>query len=186
MTTHIHTVAFQGIEVLPIDVQAQAAAGLPAFTMVGPIAACLILMALIGGAKETVAADSLNLPTVLIGMPDSFLHGGESLNDQSVEVMADWRTYFDRWHHAAAQKIQVIVRPLPDVLKLIANPMRGSACMTLFIAEGGQALVYDQDCVPQDDVYERGTAWMLGQSASIEQMGLHAIQLKTDALDQPL
>ncbi len=35
MTAHIHTVAFQGIEVLPVDVQAQMATGLPAFTVVG-------------------------------------------------------------------------------------------------------------------------------------------------------
>jgi magnesium chelatase family protein len=38
MTSRINTVAFQGIDVLPIDVQAQVASGLPAFTLVGPIA----------------------------------------------------------------------------------------------------------------------------------------------------
>jgi len=35
MIARINTVAFQGIEVLPIDVQAQVASGLPAFTLVG-------------------------------------------------------------------------------------------------------------------------------------------------------
>ncbi|HVI53097.1 MAG TPA: YifB family Mg chelatase-like AAA ATPase [Candidatus Sulfotelmatobacter sp.] len=35
MIARINTVAFQGIDVLPIDVQAQVAAGLPAFTLVG-------------------------------------------------------------------------------------------------------------------------------------------------------
>ena len=35
MTSRINTVAFQGIDVLPIDVQAQVASGLPAFTLVG-------------------------------------------------------------------------------------------------------------------------------------------------------
>lgn len=35
MTTHTSTVAFQGIDVLDIDVQVQVAAGLPAFTIVG-------------------------------------------------------------------------------------------------------------------------------------------------------
>ena len=35
MTTCIHTVAFQGIEVLPIEVQVQIANGLPAFVLVG-------------------------------------------------------------------------------------------------------------------------------------------------------
>jgi magnesium chelatase family protein len=38
MIARIDTVAFQGIDVLPIDMRAQVAAGLPAFTMVGPIA----------------------------------------------------------------------------------------------------------------------------------------------------
>lgn len=35
MIARINTVAFQGIDVLPIDVQAQVAAGLPSFTLVG-------------------------------------------------------------------------------------------------------------------------------------------------------
>jgi magnesium chelatase family protein len=35
MVARIHTVAFQGIEVLPIEVQVQMASGLPAFVMVG-------------------------------------------------------------------------------------------------------------------------------------------------------
>ncbi len=35
MVARVNTVAFQGIEVLPIDVQVQIAAGLPAFTIVG-------------------------------------------------------------------------------------------------------------------------------------------------------
>jgi len=35
MTSHVTTVAFQGIEVLPIDVQVQVSSGLPAFTLVG-------------------------------------------------------------------------------------------------------------------------------------------------------
>ena len=35
MIARINTVAFQGIDVLPIDVQAQVASGLPAFTLVG-------------------------------------------------------------------------------------------------------------------------------------------------------
>ncbi|MFN3077633.1 MAG: magnesium chelatase domain-containing protein, partial [Alphaproteobacteria bacterium] len=35
MTAHVNTVAFQGIEVLEIDVQVQIAAGLPSFTIVG-------------------------------------------------------------------------------------------------------------------------------------------------------
>lgn len=39
MIARINTVAFQGIDVLPIDVQAQVAAGLPAFTY------CTLLLA---------------------------------------------------------------------------------------------------------------------------------------------
>lgn len=35
MVAHIHTVAFQGIDVLDIDVQVQLSAGMPAFTIVG-------------------------------------------------------------------------------------------------------------------------------------------------------
>jgi len=35
MTAHVNTVAFQGIEAVPVDVQAQMASGLPAFTVVG-------------------------------------------------------------------------------------------------------------------------------------------------------
>jgi magnesium chelatase family protein len=35
MTAHVNTVAFQGIDVLDIDVQVQMASGLPAFTLVG-------------------------------------------------------------------------------------------------------------------------------------------------------
>lgn len=35
MFARVHTVAFQGVDVLPIDVQVQLAAGLPAFTIVG-------------------------------------------------------------------------------------------------------------------------------------------------------
>ena len=35
MVARIKTVAFQGMEVQPIDVQVQIAAGLPAFTIVG-------------------------------------------------------------------------------------------------------------------------------------------------------
>ena len=35
MTSHVRTVAFQGIDVLPIDVQCQLANGLPAMTLVG-------------------------------------------------------------------------------------------------------------------------------------------------------
>ena len=35
MTTHIHTVAFQGIETLPVEVQVHIGNGLPAFTIVG-------------------------------------------------------------------------------------------------------------------------------------------------------
>ena len=35
MVARVNTVAFQGIEVLPVDVQVQMAAGLPAFTIVG-------------------------------------------------------------------------------------------------------------------------------------------------------
>ena len=35
LVAHIHTVAFQGIEVMPIDVQVQISGGLPAFTIVG-------------------------------------------------------------------------------------------------------------------------------------------------------
>ena len=35
MVAHINTVAFQGIEALPVDVQVQIGAGLPAFTVVG-------------------------------------------------------------------------------------------------------------------------------------------------------
>ena len=41
MVARVNTVAFQGIEVLPVDVQVQMAAGLPAFTIVGlPDASC--------------------------------------------------------------------------------------------------------------------------------------------------
>ena len=36
MTARIATLAFQGIEVLPVDVQVQMSSGLPAFTLVGP------------------------------------------------------------------------------------------------------------------------------------------------------
>ena len=35
MVAHINTVAFQGIEVLGVNVQVQTASGLPAFTIVG-------------------------------------------------------------------------------------------------------------------------------------------------------
>ena len=35
MVTRIHTVAFQGIETLPVEVQVHLGAGLPAFTIVG-------------------------------------------------------------------------------------------------------------------------------------------------------
>ena len=35
MVTHVRTVAFQGVDVLPIDVQVQMAHGMPAFTIVG-------------------------------------------------------------------------------------------------------------------------------------------------------
>jgi len=35
MVSRIRTVAFSGIEVLPVDVQVQIAAGLPAFALVG-------------------------------------------------------------------------------------------------------------------------------------------------------
>ena len=35
MVSRIRTVAFSGIEVLPVDVQVQIAGGLPAFTLVG-------------------------------------------------------------------------------------------------------------------------------------------------------
>ena len=35
MVTHVRTVAFQGVDVLPIDVQVHMAAGVPAFTIVG-------------------------------------------------------------------------------------------------------------------------------------------------------
>ena len=35
MITRIHTVAFQGIETLPVEVQVHLGAGLPAFTIVG-------------------------------------------------------------------------------------------------------------------------------------------------------
>ncbi len=35
MVARVHTVAFHGVDVLDIDVQAQLAAGLPAFTIVG-------------------------------------------------------------------------------------------------------------------------------------------------------
>jgi len=35
MTAHVNTVAFQGIEAVPVDVQAQMASGLPAFAIVG-------------------------------------------------------------------------------------------------------------------------------------------------------
>ena len=35
MVTHIRTVAFQGVDVLPIDVQVQMAPGMPVFTIVG-------------------------------------------------------------------------------------------------------------------------------------------------------
>ena len=34
MVAHVQTVAFQGVDVRPIDVQVQTAAGLPTFTMV--------------------------------------------------------------------------------------------------------------------------------------------------------
>ena len=37
MTTRAPTIAFSGIDCLDIDVQVQVAAGLPAFTIVGPI-----------------------------------------------------------------------------------------------------------------------------------------------------
>ena len=37
MTTRTATVAFSGIDCLDIDVQVQVAAGMPAFTIVGPI-----------------------------------------------------------------------------------------------------------------------------------------------------
>ena len=35
MVTHVNTVAFSGIEAVPVDVQAQIASGMPAFTVVG-------------------------------------------------------------------------------------------------------------------------------------------------------
>ena len=35
MLSRIHTVAFSGIEVLPVDLQVHIASGLPAFTIVG-------------------------------------------------------------------------------------------------------------------------------------------------------
>ena len=35
MVAHVETVAFQGIEALPVDVQVHIGAGLPAFTVVG-------------------------------------------------------------------------------------------------------------------------------------------------------
>ena len=35
MTSHVATVAFRGIEAVPVDVQVQIASGLPAFTLVG-------------------------------------------------------------------------------------------------------------------------------------------------------
>ena len=35
MVVHVATVAFQGIEAVPVDVQVQIASGLPAFTVVG-------------------------------------------------------------------------------------------------------------------------------------------------------
>jgi len=37
MVARIRTVAFQGVDVLPVDVQVQISAGLPAFTLVGPM-----------------------------------------------------------------------------------------------------------------------------------------------------
>ncbi len=36
MVARANTVAFQGIEVVAVDVQVQMASGLPAFTIVGP------------------------------------------------------------------------------------------------------------------------------------------------------
>lgn len=35
MVAHVNTVAFQGVDVVGIDVQVQMASGLPAFTVVG-------------------------------------------------------------------------------------------------------------------------------------------------------
>ncbi len=35
MVSRVRTVAFHGIEVMPIDVQVQAASGMPSFTIVG-------------------------------------------------------------------------------------------------------------------------------------------------------
>ncbi len=37
MVARVKTVAFQGMEVIDVDVQVQLASGLPAFTMVGAI-----------------------------------------------------------------------------------------------------------------------------------------------------
>ncbi len=35
MVVHVRTVAFQGIEAVPVDVQVQIASGMPAFSVVG-------------------------------------------------------------------------------------------------------------------------------------------------------
>jgi len=65
MTAHVNTVAFQGVDVVHVDVQVQMGAGLPAFTIVGlPDKA-------VGESRERVRAalQALGVPPSRIDFP---------------------------------------------------------------------------------------------------------------------
>ncbi|HEV2673689.1 MAG TPA: hypothetical protein VGV37_04055 [Aliidongia sp.] len=139
MVARIHTVAFQGIEVLPIEVQVQMAPGLPSFVMFGSIkrrlisAGCLIrslgvflvfLVIPVGGSHAQDAASSTraSLQHVLVELSkhsDGFSIDGSPESTRLLKaewsILEQWTTSYLRSHATvSAAELEIAVKAVAD------------------------------------------------------------------------
>jgi hypothetical protein len=120
--------------------------------------------------KDVTSALASSEPVIIIGVPAEFLHP-DSIEGDAIETQSDWATYLNEWMEKSAKekKIKVIVVPLAVLTKALQKPVfKGADCVTLYVRNRTEGLLYDSDCVPGVETYDRGAGWLLGAPASDE------------------
>ena len=108
-------------------------------------------------------------PVVLIGVPAKFLHP-ETIDGDAAETQADWVAYLNEWIKKSAdkKKLKIIVVRLNILARALQTPVLKGDCATLFLKNRTEGLLYDEDCVPQFDIYDAGANWLQGTAPSGE------------------
>jgi hypothetical protein len=109
-------------------------------------------------------------PVVLIGVPASFLNP-ESLkdsDDDAAEAQDDWSYYLDEWARTTAnkRKLNIVVVPMNILSQALQRPALKGQCVTLFVKNRTEGLLFDAHCVPHVEDYDLGAKWLDGTASA--------------------